>query len=309
MAVKKTVGLSVAEKNKVYKLYKFNHLTKKELAASFNCSIFVIKALIANFDSPLQQHRLHAKKSGTEEPVQFANERWKTVTYPTRTRYEVSNLGRVRSYFQNPNTPVISRGVLQMGYLFLDYFNTEERRRIKVSFHTLVADHFVTKQGLNHNRVIHLDYKKANNRASNLKWVTQEQFVIHLNNNPALETSRAVVNANRTKGSKLTLTQVERIRKMLADPKRKTTKERIAAMYNIAPMTLYRIQRGEIWGDKGNPIPYEKKEVVKLPNKTVAEIKKKLSKKNAVQSVIAAEYGLSPTIVNRIKKGLTYKTV
>ena len=175
MAVKKNVRLSDAEKNKIYKLYKFNHLTKKELAASFNCSFTVVKALIANFDSPLHQHRIQAKKAKVEEPVHFASERWKTVTYPTRTGYEVSNLGRVRSYFPDPEKPVISKGVLQMGYLFLDYYNTVEVRRIKVSFHVLVADHFVAKPSPLHNRVIHLDYKKSNNRAANLEWVTQDR--------------------------------------------------------------------------------------------------------------------------------------
>ena len=144
---------------------------------------------------------------------------------------------------------------------------------------------------------------------SNLKWVTQDQFIDHQNKNPVLETSRTIVNANRTKGAKLTLIKVERIRKMLADPLRKVTKQRIAGMFNIAPMTVYRIQNGEIWGDKGNPLPYQKKTPVRLPDKTIREIKKKLSKTNLVQAGIAKEYGISPTVISRIKKGLTYKSV
>ncbi len=309
MAVKKTSKLTTAQKNKIYKLFKQRHHTKKDLATMFGCSFSVIKAIIANWDSPAHEQRLAAKKAGVQEPVKLANERWKEVSYPTRTKYEVSNQGRVRSYFPDPEQPVISTGVLQMGYIFLDYYNTEQERRIKVPFHIIVADHFVNKPSADHKRIIHLDYQKANNKATNLKWGTQDQFNAYQKKNPALAATRLDINIHRLKGPKLTLAQVEKIRKMLADPNRKITKEKIAAMYNIASMTVYRIQNGDIWGDTGNHVPYEKRQVVKISDKTIKEIKKKLAKKNAVQAVLAKEYGVSTTIINRIKMGITYKSV
>lgn len=309
MAVTKNARLSDADRRKIYKLYKQHQHTKKELAETFNCSLNVVKALIANFDSPLHQQRLAAKKAGEAQPLQLPNERWKPITYPTKTLYEVSNLGRIRSYFNNAETPIISNGVLQMGYLFLDYHNTKEARRIKAGFHIIVADHFVQKPGANHSKVIHLDHVKSNNRSSNLKWVTYEQFIAHQAKNPNLAAARAVINTHRKRGAKLTLAQVEKIRKMLADPRRKLTKEQIAAMFNTTHMTIYRIQSGENWGNKGNHIPYERKEAAKLSDKTIREIRKKLAKKNAMQVTIAREYGVSTTIINRIKKGLTYKSV
>ena len=307
MPIKKTTRLTDIQKNKIYKLYTQHNFSKKELATEYDCTLSVIKNLIANFSSPLYSLRLQSKKTGSKEPICFANESWKKICYSTRTKYEVSNHGRVRSYYPDATIPVISRGILQAGYLFLDYFNTEEKRRIKVPFHVLVADHFLKKSASEQNRVIHLDYKKVNNRTSNLKWGTDEELYAHNNKNPEVALSRQKSNAERTTGTKLNLVQVERIRKLLKDPARKVTKERIAAMYGIAPMTLYRIQSGEIWAAKGNPLPYQKKPVIRLDAKSLNDIKIKLLQTNAVQSVIAKEYGVSPTVINRIKQGKTYK--
>ena len=307
MPTKKTTRLTEIQKNKIYKLYTQNNFSKKELAAYYDSTLSVIKNLIANFNSPLYSLRIQSKKTGSKEPVSFANETWKKICYPTRTKYEVSNIGRVRSYYPDATVPAIIRGILQAGYLFLDYFNTEKNRRIKVPFHVLVADHFLKKGTSEQNRVIHLDYKKVNNRTSNLKWGTDKELYAHNNKNPEVASTRQKLNAARTTGTKLTLVQVERIRKLLKDPNRKVTKERIAAMYGIAPMTLYRIQSGEIWATKGNPLPYQKKPVVRLDSKSLNDIKRKLLQTNAVQSVIAKEYGVSPTVINRIKQGKTYK--
>ena len=303
---KKTTRLSESDKNKIYKLFKQNNFTKQELAVHFNCSFGVVKNLVANLDSPLYHLRQQAKKAGTKDPVGYANEIWKLIQYPTKTKYEVSNLGRVRSYFPNPDKAVINRGVLQQGYLFLDYFNTKEDRRIKVPFHVLVAQCFVLKKSQLHNHAIHLDYKKTNNRATNLKWVTEAEMYEHGRQNPAAKAAREKSNAARTIGAKLTLTEVERIRKMLNDPLKKIKKKRIAIMFGVTEMTIYRIQSGEIWGSKGNHLPYQKKPIAKLDNDTVKKIRKRLQDKNGVQAAIAKEFGVSPTVIYRIKNELTY---
>lgn len=307
MASKNPIKISVKDKAKIYKLFQENNFTKQELAAHFNCSLSVVKNLIANFNSPLYYLRLQAKKAGTIEPISYAGEIWKEIKYPTKTNYEISTLGRVRSYYTNSDKPVIIRGVLQQGYLFLDYFNTDENRRIKVPFHILAGDHFIKKATPAHNHLIHLDYKKTNNRIKNLMWVTEVEMYYHHSQNKAANAAREKANASRTTGAKLTLVQVERIRKMLNDPLRKVTKTRIAAMYGIAPMTVYRIQSGEIWSTKGNHVTYKKKPMSLLDKATVTAIKQKLNQKNILQAEIAKEFGLTATIISRIKNGKTYK--
>ena len=306
MASKKPVKLSVKDRENIYKLFKENNFTKQELANNFNCTLSVIKNIIANYDSPLFLQRIQAKKSGKKDPICFANETWKQISYPSKTKYEVSNLGRVRSYFISKENPAIIKGVLQQGYVFLDYFNTAEKRRLKVPFHVLVADHFNKKSSPLHKHIIHLDFKKGNNVANNLKWVTEAEMYEHNNRNTVAIAAREKANAGRTKGAKLTLVQVERIRKLLNDPLKNTSKTRIAAMYGVAPMTIYRIQSGEIWGTKGNHVIYERKLKTKLDEATIKKIKNKLQQEGAVQATIAKEYGLTPTIISRLKNGKTY---
>ena len=307
MASKKPVKLSVKDRDKIFKLFKENNFTKQELADNFNCTLSVVKNIIANYNSPLFLQRIQASKSGKKEAICFANETWKPVSYPSKTKYEVSNLGRVRSYFINKETPAIIKGVLQQGFVFLDYFNTVEKRRLKVPFHVVVGDHFLKKSSPLHKRIIHLDFKKGNNVANNLKWVTEAEMYEHNNRNTVAITAREKANAERTKGAKLTLVEVERIRKLLNDPLKKTSKTRIAAMYGVAPMTIYRIQSGEIWGTKGNHVSYEKKLKPTLDKAIIKEIKIKLQKEGAVQINIAKEFGLSPAVISRLKNGKTYK--
>ena len=306
MASNKPIKLSLKDRYKIYRLFKENNFTKQELATNFNCTASVIKNIIANYDSPLFHQRIQASKLGKKDPICFANETWKQVRYPSKTKYEVSNLGRVRSYFISKENPAIIKGVLQQGYLFLDYFNTAEKRRLKVPFHVLVADHFIKKSSPLHKHVIHLDFKKGNNVANNLKWVTEAEMYKHNNSNTFAIAAREKANAGKTNGIKLTLVQVERIRKLLNDPLKTTTKKRIAAMYGVAPMTIYRIQSGEIWGTKGNHISYQKKLKSKLDEATIKNIRNKLQQQGAVQATIAKQYGLTPTIISRLKNGKTY---
>ena len=58
-------------------------------------------------------------------------------------------------------------------------------------------------------------------------------------------------------GHKLNATQVMRIKKMIADPERKTRMKMIAKQFNISEMQLYRIKSGENWGHIviGEPLP------------------------------------------------------
>jgi predicted DNA binding protein len=53
--------------------------------------------------------------------------------------------------------------------------------------------------------------------------------------------------ASRTRGLKLTSSQVRAIKKTLADPKRRLTYRQLAEKYGVSEMTLYRIRSGENW--------------------------------------------------------------
>ena len=70
----------------------------------------------------------------------------------------------------------------------------------------------------------------------------------HQKKNPKKITYKEVQN-KRTKGLKLNVTQVKAIKAALDNPRRKLTNQQIADKFKISPMTIYRIKRGENWGN------------------------------------------------------------
>ena len=95
--------------------------------------------------------------------------------------------------------------------------------------------------------MLHLNYNKTDNNIKNLKWATQKEAMEHQQNSPHKAAYKKVQSV-RTKGLKLSLSQVKAIKSILANPKRKLTHQQIADKYKITPMTIYRIKSGENWG-------------------------------------------------------------
>ena len=97
------------------------------------------------------------------------------------TRYEVSNLGRVR----NARTGwVLKQSKNDWGYLKVDLCYQGQQKTCKV--HTLVATAFVEgwREGL---QVNHKNGVKTDNRAENLEWVTSSENHRHSRNVLLLE--------------------------------------------------------------------------------------------------------------------------
>jgi hypothetical protein len=94
--------------------------------------------------------------------------------------------------------------------------------------------------------VIHLDYDKKNNKASNLQWATKEEMEEHQQKSPA-KLAYKEKQRNRVKGLKLNVTKVKSIKRLLNKPGKKTMKQ-IAEQFDISEMQLYRIKSGENWG-------------------------------------------------------------
>jgi HNH endonuclease len=115
--------------------------------------------------------------------------------------------------------------------------------------HRLVANYFLKKTTANQTIVAHLDYDKLNNRASNLKWMTPAENIIHQSNSPhviADKVLRRTGAQNSGKITKLTVTKVMLLKKLLNEGK---SLKALAKQFKVSDTQILRIKRGENWGD------------------------------------------------------------
>lgn len=111
---------------------------------------------------------------------------WKTIN--DSDKYEVSNLGRVRSLYKYNvgkkrydlrKEPLIMSTAFNKGY---------ERIRLSVNIskpiryiHRLVAEAFIPNPN-NYKEVNHIDSNTKNNRVDNLEWCDRQQNINHMRN-------------------------------------------------------------------------------------------------------------------------------
>lgn len=107
---------------------------------------------------------------------------WKKVVFEAninpKEKYQVSNLGRLKSFKMMKHGRISKRVTKANCYTILG-LKTIENKSTGRLVHRLVAQAFLKKETEFHNLVIHLNYKKGDNRAVNLKWATKEEVHIH----------------------------------------------------------------------------------------------------------------------------------
>lgn len=168
-------------------------------------------------------------------------ERWKEINFHTNldhSKYEVSHLGKVKSYAIDKENGRIIKGGNTNGYRTITVKLGDEITQ-QHYVHRLVAETFLKKSSADQHYVIHLDYNKENNSIYNLKWATEEELIAHNNRNPT-------VLKRRVTGYKLTENDVRIIKKLLAS--KKTRLSMIAKRFGITHTQLNRIRSGENWG-------------------------------------------------------------
>jgi NUMOD4 motif/Helix-turn-helix domain of resolvase len=177
------------------------------------------------------------------------DETWKTLEFPgwknLRKKYAISSHGRIASYSEDiSNDGKLLNGSLTTGYKTLNMHRSGSNGTLYL--HREVARVFAKKSSPKHKYVIHLNHKKLDNFAKNLKWVTLEEMIQHQQKSPA-KVAYKKVQANRTSGLKLSAAQVRNIKKTLSNKKRQSTIKKIAEKFGVSEMTLYRIKSGENW--------------------------------------------------------------
>jgi hypothetical protein len=115
--------------------------------------------------------------------------------------------------------------------------------------HRLVADYFLQKPSDEHTIVAHLDHEKLNNRVGNLKWMTPTENYEHQTNSPYVIKERSQkkeVNRYNSKATKLTVTRVMLLKKMLNQGK---PMKQLVKLFKVTETQIIRIRRGENWKD------------------------------------------------------------
>ncbi len=104
---------------------------------------------------------------------------WKRIKdYPM---YEVSSLGRIRSYYNGRHgmrdvPKILSNKIDRIGYSFIHLKNENGRSPLRI--HRLVASAFIPNVD-NLPEVNHKDENKQNNQVTNLEWCSRLQNIRH----------------------------------------------------------------------------------------------------------------------------------
>ena len=180
----------------------------------------------------------------------LAGEGWKPLSFPgwkqLRNRYAVSTHGRIASFKKEPvKDGKLLSGSLTTGYRTLNLHRPGNKGTLYI--HREMAKIFLLKASARHKFVIHRNHKKLDNRVSNLRWATLEQVIEHQQGSPA-KIAYKELQANRTVGLKLSVTQVKKIKSILNNRNRNITIKQLAGNYGVSEMTIYRIKSGENWG-------------------------------------------------------------
>lgn len=177
----------------------------------------------------------------------YVNAKWKPVWFKNideNEKYEVSNFGQIRRFKKNINDWALLKNQLVNGYRYFTFKLNEKGKKKAMLVHKIVAMAFCEKPSENHQFVIHLDFEKENNEASNLKWSTRADVTAHHKNNPNYNLGQN--KSRRLTNAKLTETDVIKLKKMIKEGKTRLSK--IAREFGITHTQLNRIKSGENWG-------------------------------------------------------------
>ena len=174
----------------------------------------------------------------------YRNEIWKPYfneKWSEEDQYSFSNFGRVKRKKVGETEWQLSKTSFIGGYPSFWIRKKGKNNTSSCYIHRVVAELF--KERTNDQKyVIHLDFDKENNKASNLEWVNRTGLYAHHKSNP-----KKLARRGKVTSSKLTEGRVRLIKKKIFDPNRKTRMRLIAKQFGISEMQLYRIKSGENW--------------------------------------------------------------
>lgn len=178
-------------------------------------------------------------------------ERWKQIETPRPTLkmdYFISNLGRLKSVSKSDG----SEHILTPTPDAKDYMKSSiklEGGSYGLYIHMAVAKYWSKKPNKpGYNRYIHKDLDRLNNRASNIVWVTDDEWRDYVR---ARAKKYGFVPHRKGGKPKLKEKEVIRIKKHLAAGR--MPKSKIAAKFGVSHTQINRIEAGENWAQLDVP--------------------------------------------------------
>ena len=107
--------------------------------------------------------------------LKMDKEIWKEFYYKN-TRYEISNYGKIKTFYKCPEGRLLAIKKDKIGYLRTQLSSNNKSKQFLV--HRLVAQLFVANPN-NYNEINHIDGNKQNNYYENLEWCTHSHNIKH----------------------------------------------------------------------------------------------------------------------------------
>jgi len=162
-------------------------------------------------------------------------EKWSSIEgFPG---YEISTLGRVKSFRRHDAGRVLKTWKSPRGYINVTLFLNGKRKPSLL--HRLIGKAFVPNPD-NKPEINHLNGIKDDNRTENLEWVTASENVQHGFDTGLTSKAFGEKNGN----AKLTESEVRQIKQLKGQ-----TQQNIADMFGTSQGNIGRILRGEQWAD------------------------------------------------------------
>ncbi len=166
-------------------------------------------------------------------------------------RYAVSNKGRIISFNSDIKFGKLLKGAMIDGYRFFKYKTTIDGKIKNKHFFIskLVAENFIPKADENQTYVLHLDRVRDNDDVKNLQWASREEMLEFGKKSPFVLAAKKKFQEDNLKanGTKLTITKVMVIKKILAKPEQTTRIRMIAKQFGVTPEHIRKIKKGICW--------------------------------------------------------------
>lgn len=173
-------------------------------------------------------------------------ETWRPIA-GTDGKYDVSDMGRVRSRARSGDEPRVLRGSTRRGYLVVSL--ALDGRRVTRTVHRLVIETFRGAPPDGH-VCAHLNGNRADPRLANLRWVTPGE------NNAHMWIHGTMQAGGRCKTAKLSEAQVEEIRRAATEGAQWIA---LAAQFEVSERAIRRVVTGDYWSggpEKRPAVPF-----------------------------------------------------